>query len=86
MFGWTLRVFPPKGPLVQRGLSAKLTGGLSRLRGKSVYIFARDNPSAPSGHLPLHKGGFVACSLHPALLLAEDAAAVVLAVEAVLGT
>ena len=55
-----------QGSLVQRELSAKLTEGLlqysvpvSPETNADLYIFPR-NPSAPSGHLPLHKGGFAA--------------------------
>ena len=49
------------GPLVQRGLSAELTGGLPILMVyKTLTIGTIDNPSgfALLTHLPLHKGGY----------------------------
>ena len=45
-----------KGPLAERGLSAKLTGGLPP---KAAVALRATNPSGPAGHLPLDKGGFL---------------------------
>ena len=50
-----------KAPLCKgccRAISA--AGGLSQPTSLHMLVSAQNNPSAPAGHLPLHRGGFFA--------------------------
>ena len=50
---------PLKAPLCKGGwLRGSADWGIVALRMQTDLPGKRDNPSAPSGHLPLHKGGF----------------------------
>ena len=50
-----------KAPLCKGGCRAiSAAGGLSQPTSLHMLVSAQNNPSAPAGHLPLHRGGFFA--------------------------